>query len=413
MLDILKFELYKIVKRKLFLFSPIIIFGMTVTLLMASLSSVSSYDENGNYVKGHKSIKYEKKYAEKISGELTPEKIADVIEMYNKIYADADNLNENNVIRESVYISQLYPYNRLVSYIAAVYTHTGLQPDYNIIRDLKYEDGLDFYNRREEQLIGTLNMDYSYGNYSDGEKMTILKFDGELSEPFVIGYTLGWENLTENLFPFLVILTFVAFINVSSVFSDEFQRGTAQIILSAKHGRGKVFVAKTVSAFLISTSMFAVFVGAFILTFGLVFGFDGSGASIQSLALISVYDLSLGEAFFTAILIAYAVFIFMIFFALTVSVLCRSNFTSVLLVSALYFIPLFLRNSQSSKLCNYLVDLLPIKAMNVFDMFRQYKLYGFSGAFIKQPYFVMVLMPVLSVILIAAARKIYSRLNYN
>lgn len=413
MLNILKFELYKIIKRKLFLFSPIIILGTVFTLLMASLSSVSSYDENGDYVKGYKAIKYEKEYAEKISGELTEEKIAEVIELYNEIYENPDNLNENNVIRESVYISELYPYNKLVSYIAAVYTHTGLQPDYNVIKTLTYEDGQDFYSRRDDQLIGTLNMDYSYGNYSDTEKNIILKFNANVPEPYVIGYALGWESLIENAFPFFVILTFLALINVSSVFSNEFQRGTAQIILSAKHGRGKIFTAKIISAFLISTAMFAAFVGIYILTFGAVFGLDGSGASIQSLTLLSVYDLTLGEVFFTAVLIAYAAFIFVVFFTLAVSVLCRSNFTSVLLALALFFIPVFLRNSQSSKLFNYLVDLFPIKAMNAFDMFRQYKLYGFSETFVRQPYFVILLMPILSAVLIVAAKRIYSRSNYN
>ena len=75
MLNILKFELYKTVKRKLFLFSPIIILGTAVILLAASLSSAYSYDENGNEVRGYKAVRYEKEYAEKISGELTAENI--------------------------------------------------------------------------------------------------------------------------------------------------------------------------------------------------------------------------------------------------------------------------------------------------------------------------------------------------
>lgn len=413
MLNILKFELYKTVKRKLFLFSPIIILGTAVILLAASLSSAYSYDENGNEVRGYKAVRYEKEYAEKISGELTAEKIADVIELYNTIAGKSDNLTEYGTIKESVYISELYPYRRLVSYIAAVFTHTGLQPDYNVIKTLTYEDGLDFYGRRSKQLIDTLNMDYSYGNYSDAEKNVILKFNGNVSEPYIWGYTLGWESLIEYAFPFFVILTFTVLINVSPVFSNEFRRGTAQVILSSKHGRSKIFTAKIISAFLISTLMFAVFTGIYVLTFAAIYGLEGSGASIQSLNLLSVYDLTLGEAFFTAVLISYAAFIFVIFFTLTISVMCKSNFTSVLLALALYFMPIFLNYSKSSKLFNYIADLFPIKALNAFEMFKQYKLYGFSDILIRQPYFVMLLMPILSVIFTAAAKRIYLRLSYD
>lgn len=413
MLNILKFELYKIVKRKLFLFSPIIILGTIITLLSATLSSVYSYDENGNYVYGYKAIKYEKACAEKISGEFTPEKVADVIELYNTIASDTDNLDEYGTIKDSVYNSELYPYRKIISCVWVTYTQTGLQPDYNIIKTLTYDDGLDFYNRRDKQIIDTLNMDYSYGNYSDEEKNVILKFNENVSEPYVLGYTLGWESLIEYAFPFFVILTFVALINVSSVFSNEFQRGTAQVILSSKHGRSKIFTAKIISAFLISTVMFAVFVGIYVLTFAAVYSLEGSGASIQSLILLSVYDLTLGEAFLTAVIIAYAAFIFVIFLTLTISVICKSNFTSVLLALALYFIPIFFNYSKSSKLFNYIVDLFPIKALNAFEMFKQYKLYGFSETLVRQPYFVMALMPILAVILTAAAKSIYSRLSYD
>ena len=224
---------------------------------------------------------------------------------------------------------------------------------------------------------------------------------------------MGWESLIEYVFPFFVILTFAALINVSSVFSNEFQRGTAQVILSSKHGRSKIFTAKIISAFLVSTIMFAVFVGIYVLTFAAVYSLEGSGASIQSLILLSVYDLTLEEAFFTVVLIAYAAYIFVIFFTLTISVICKSNFTSVLLALALYFIPIFLNYSKSSKLFNYIVDLFPIKALNAFEMFKQYKLYGFSETLVRQPYFVMALMPILAVILTAAAKSIYSRLSYD
>lgn len=229
MLNILKFELYKIVKRKLFLFSPIIIIGTILTLLMASLSSTYSYDENGNEVRGCTAVRYEREYSEKASGELTAERLAEMIGLYNDISGEPDNLNEYGVIKDSVYITNIYPYRRLVSYIAAIYTHTGLQPDYSIIKTLTYEDGLDFYSRRNKQLIGTLNMDYSYGNYSDAEKIAIMDFNDEISEPYTLNYALGWESMIENIFPFFVILTFVAFVNVSSVFSNEFQCGAAQI----------------------------------------------------------------------------------------------------------------------------------------------------------------------------------------
>lgn len=136
------------------------------------------------------------------------------------------------------------------------------------------------------------------------------------------------------------------------------------------------------------------------------------GADIQILYLLSIYELTLGEAFFEAVLISYTAFIFVIFFTIMISILCRNNFISVLLSLSLFFIPAFLNYSKSSKLFNYAIDLFPIKALNAFEMFKQYKLYGFSDMLIRQPYFIMALMPVLSIILITAAKNIYSHLFY-
>lgn len=412
MLDILKFELYKITKRKLFLFSPVIIIGTIITLLMASLSSTYSYGEKGNEVRGITAVKYEKEYAEKASGELTAERLAEVIGLYNEISGDPDNLNEYGVIKDSVYIKNIYPYRRLISYMGQIYTPVGLPPDHSIIKTLTYKDCREFYNRRTEQIMGTLDMDYSYGNYSAAEKGTVMALNSEISEPYILSYALGWESMTENIFPFFVILTFVVFVNVSSVFSNEFQCGAAQIILSSKYGRNKIFTAKFTAAFLLSSLMFAVFTIIYIHAFATVYGLEGGDADIQMLYLLSVYDLTLGEAFFEAVLISYAAFIFVIFFTMMISVLCRNNFISVLLALSLFFKPVFLNYSKSSRLFNYTVDLFPIKALNAFEMFRQYKLYGFSDTLIRQPYFILALMPVLSVVLIAAAKKIYSHLFY-
>lgn len=412
MLDIFKFELYKITKRRLFIFSPVIIIGAVTALLAASLSSAYSYDEKGNEVRGIAAVGYEREYAEKVSGELTPEKISEAAALYNDISADPDNLNEYGIIKDSVYIKNIYPYRRLISYMGQIYTPVGLPPDHSIIKTLTYKDCREFYIRRTEQIMGTLDMDYSYGNYSAAEKGAVMALNSEISEPYILSYAPGWEGIAENYFPFFVILTFVVFVNVSSVFSNEFQCGAAQIILSSKYGRTKIFTAKFMAAFLLSTLMFAAFTAIYILAFAACYGLEGGGADIQMLYLFSVYDLTLGEAFFEAALISYSAFIFVIFFTMMISVLCRNNFISVLLALSLFFMPAFLNYSKSSRLFNFIVDLFPVKALNTFEMFRHYKLYGFSDMLIRQPYFILALMPVLSVILIAAAKNIYSHLFY-
>ena len=225
MLDIFKFELYKITKRRLFIFSPVIIIGAVTALLAASLSPAYSYDEKGNEVRGIAAVGYEREYAEKVSGELTPEKISEAAALYNDISADPDNLNEYGIIKDSVYIKNIYPYRRLISYMGQIYTPVGLPPDHSIIKTLTYKDCREFYIRRTEQIMGTLDMDYSYGNYSAAEKGAVMALNSEISEPYILSYAPGWEGIAENYFPFFVILTFVVFVNVSSVFSNEFQCG--------------------------------------------------------------------------------------------------------------------------------------------------------------------------------------------
>lgn len=413
MFEIFKFEIYKIVKSKLFVISLFIVFVTIFVLIAGSLSSVSSYDNSGNAINGYNAIEYEKKFTEKNSGKITPQKIAEVIDTYNLIANNSENLNEYNTIKDSVYISELYQYRKIISFIAVVYTSPGLQPDYNVIKELSYDDGLIFYNLRNEQIQAVLDMDYSYGNYSAEEKAAIIKYNENVTEPFDFTYALGWENLLTYAFPFYVILTFIACVNISSVFSNEFQNGTVDVILSSKHGRNKVFYAKIISALLLSTLVFAMFTVVYFFAFVAVYGFEGSSVSIQTLSLLSVYNLTLGETFVAIVGISYVTFILVIFFTLTISAICKNNFTSVLLSLALFFIPMFFNYSKSSKLFNYVVDLFPIKALNTFEMFKQYKLYGLAGAYIRQPYFMIILMLILSAISFAATKSIYSRCKVN
>ncbi len=56
MFEIFKFEIYKIVKSKLFVISLLIVFATIFVLIAGSLSSVSSYDKNGNAINGYSAI---------------------------------------------------------------------------------------------------------------------------------------------------------------------------------------------------------------------------------------------------------------------------------------------------------------------------------------------------------------------
>lgn len=403
MLLLFKLEIKKLLKRKICIGTFCGLFAIIAFLLIMRISMASSFDDNGNEVSGYRAIKYEQKILAPLAGKMTPEYIGDIIKNYNTITSNPMNLDKNNYVKEDIYISRLYKYNKLISLIVNAFTQNK-NYDYSIIDSLSYKDGLNFYAKRDEKLQERINE-----NFTPIEKNTIIKYNDNVSKPFKYSYSLGWENLLDNSFAFYIFLTFILCSCMSSVYSDEYQKGTADLILSSKYGRNKVFWAKLLAALTFAFAIYIFFSIVFALTFLTIYGFEGYSNNIQTLFFFSIYDYTLLETYLLVVLISLMAYMTMIIFTLMISAKCKNNFTPLFLSLAVIMFPLFIDHSEKSKLLNSLIDLLPTKMLGSLNSIVHYTFYKIGSICISQSLFMIIVSIIISLICIFIARYFYKR----
>ncbi|WP_058303084.1 ABC transporter permease [Gorillibacterium timonense] len=390
-----RFELRKLMRRKS------VLFGLLAMLLFALYGSVvdalqdgPSYDSHGE-VNGMATISLEKRYAQAFAGPLTPKVFEDALKGYRAIRDDPANLGVyrsdigKRVLTNEAYY-KVYPYHFVLDFLRDVYSPID-QYDYYIVDSLSPNDLNDFYEKRMEQVQAYLNMDYSYGNYSAADKTYYENMNAKISTPFRVDYTGGWQTLLRNSSFIFLIATFVICVYTAPVFASEYQTGAAAIVLSTRHGRGKVIRAKLMAAFAFATGMFLFGWLSFTTSVFAVYGASGWNASLQTVGLrylLSPFPLTALETYLWLSLLGYLGSLMMTGVTLLFSSRMKSPFPVIVCTIILLFGPMFISESKTSRLFNHLLALLPGKQVGNIDAFRSYELYHLFGWQIPQPYMI-------------------------
>ncbi len=160
------------------------------------------------------------------------------------------------------------------------FTSEGETYDYYVMGSMNPADAENFYENRMEKVEEYLNMDYSYGNYSEADKEYFITKNEKLTIPFHYEYNTGWNKLLGISYVALLVIALVVCITLAPMFSSEYQTGADAILLLTKYGRSKLTVAKIVSSFLLTSVIYVL--GILILTFVtfLIYGSGGAACSL-------------------------------------------------------------------------------------------------------------------------------------
>ena len=103
MKDLLVFELKKIIKKKLNIIVVLGSLALTVILFTLPVLQFSSFDIDGNQVRGFPGIKLEKQLQEELKGTLTEERITNDILNYQELFNNPENFVMNDGRKELSY----------------------------------------------------------------------------------------------------------------------------------------------------------------------------------------------------------------------------------------------------------------------------------------------------------------------
>ena len=313
MLDLIKFELYKIFSKKsviivlilTVLFSLFNAFGESINMKSKGLESM---DDIYSVMKEHEG---------KV---ITPEGVAKADETIKELRSKEEN-GEKLTREELVY--RYYLYEAMVNdptYIVngQYYTIDDMK---NKISELEKENKVDTYEYK--------NISFIYEKVKDIEESKYY-------------FKYGWISTTDFNVIATLITTLIA-VGLATIFSDEYQSNSAQIVLSCKRGKNKLVLSKMITG-LIFTSMIFIIVNMVYMLGVMKFDFVGWDKPLElfkyyrttpfDIRIIDYYVAGLGASFIGSMLFALV--------TMLMSLLVKNNMISVLLSLGMYYAPTFL-----------------------------------------------------------------------
>lgn len=371
MLDLVRFELKKLLVRRTSLIACAGILVMLcgiMTLNIVQTKTTSSADE---VLSGTAAIAYQKEKTAAHEGVLTVERVQDEVAAYQELaFSKVDPADVSGLSDQAAYtlMNQAYDedefraiYDAYYSYLFSPWKEGALEP-YQVAAQLNDGAADGFYEAIADKLQRTLD-DGMGGTwvYSDAERAYWTEKQDAVGEPLAYGYAGGWSDVLACLafFAFAMVAVCVA---LTPVFAGEYQDRTDAVLLSSRYGRSKLVAAKIIAALVFATAYFAL---ATLIIMGAAlafFGAEGGDLPVQVLSLGIPYDLTMAEATWTAVGIAYLMTLGFAALTLLLSSKLRSQLAIFVACAALIFLTGMVPSGGNAVLLHALY-LFPLNAL--------------------------------------------------
>ena len=270
-----------------------LLLSVVMALLVISFARHWNLDERGTEVRlsGREAIQANQEMLKPVEGELTPKKIRAAFETYHEVYATYGAKTED--IPQDVYYEKIAPINAILNSVREVYvdSSTGIPVP---LYEISPEEAANFYEQRTERLSDYLSQEYKDSPDAVEQALTM---NEKVKAPFYYVYGVGDSDTSEYLTMCIFLLVMLCTVIAAPIFSADYQSGADDILRCTKHGRRRLAVVKLLSAVLLSTTIFAVCVTAFILISYAAFGWDSLKTTLQvAFSAISFVPLTVGEA---------------------------------------------------------------------------------------------------------------------
>ncbi len=289
----------------------------------------------------------------------------------------------------------------LVWLLANMYMEKGEDVDWELLGEISTEGGIHFYERRLERMTEFLNLDFSFGNYTEEEKEFWINKAKQVQTP----YEWGDKRAMDTLWLIIEIsffLLFVIVICIAPVFASEYESGAVALLLTTQKGKTKLITVKILASALFTLGYLCLGIGVAVVIQGCLVGFYGSHLPVQLWGGDIPYNWSVGKA-------CMITFLVMLLIALTITLLTlawssrlKSSFIVLVLDFALIIGPSFFPMSKNSGLWNHINYLFPVRAMSIKDVIKTYNSYQFGDVVIS--YVAMIVLVYLLVSFISLLR---------
>ncbi|OKP65723.1 hypothetical protein A3842_30250 [Paenibacillus sp. P3E] len=378
-----RFELRKIMRKKSFYAGVAIIVTMAILMSTVLVANAQITGKDGNFLNGIPAIQLERAYNRQLAGPLTSEKLENTIRGHQNLLHDPKNLDEKGEMTVEANAKFDVKYEQMYSLINYAFSPVNAY-DYYSIGKLKPSDATAFYQKRLERVREYLNADYAFGNYSAEEKDYFIKMNESIPVPFQMDFVTGWVNVFENMQFIFLFTTFIIAVCLAPVFAGEYQSGADAILRSSRYGRSKAISAKIKASLIVSLGLLILGLTTYTLLLLGICGFDGGNASVQMIHFLAPVPYTVVQTYLWAVLIGSLACLLVGAVTLWLSSRMRSPFPVIIAIGILLFVPMAIPASQTSRLFNHLMALLP---SNMFDSSRRitgYEVFHIFGQLIPE-----------------------------
>lgn len=313
MLDLIKFELYKIFSKK----SVRIILLLTILLGIFNVvaESVSVKYQGVDHIDDVYSIM--KEYEGKAITEESAIKAENTINDLKEKKSRGEKLTEKEIVYMNYLYDTMRPPYPAYTVNNELYTVDEMKDEMN---KLKNENKTDTYEYK--------NLNFIYEKVKNVEESKFY-------------FSHGWLKTADFKAIATLITTLIA-VGLAAIFSDEYQSNSAQIMLSCKYGKNKMVLSKMITGLIFTATIFII-INVVHMIGVLLYDFRGWDAPLElfkyytntpfDMRVIDFYITGLGISFIGAILYSLV--------TMLISLLVKNNMIALLLSLGLYYAPAF------------------------------------------------------------------------
>ena len=368
------FEYKKIFKRK----SSIVALVLGVIAICASplpMFFMMSYIDGEPYENHYEAMVKERAYALALSGRMVD---AGLFGEMQDAYAMIPAIERYEASPE--YQAYARPYNRLFWLLNREY---GYGLDLEGLASLTADDFRAFYQTRHDNVVAGIRA----GAISDAAKERLIALNSVIETPYVYAHTDGFNALFGYIYTLGIICAFILAKCLAPMFADEYATGADQLLLTAKHGKGRLIAAKLCAALSLFVLYFLLLLALAYIMCSLVYGYDGAAAPVQLIMPFLAYPLSVAGAVGIFAACAFGGVFLFVAITLLLSSRLRSPFGVIIVVSVLLFVPMMVSVPETAVWLWQIFTLLPSGVMTQWHVFSHVP-FDFFGL-IALPYVVL------------------------
>lgn len=337
----------------------LLLFALLMTFVLAYCPisfSQFAYEENGQeiLVKGTKAISMKKEAWKSYAGEVTGEKLATALKVYNDSFEQYAG-TPHYYMSDSEYCQKLAPIEKWMYRLAEVYVDPVTSSSAST-QDLTEEDALTFYQKYEEYFDAYLEATLS-SHPAAIRQAKALQSSTKLPFLYYPGFNIDALDYQILL---TLLLTIVGALIAAPIFSSDYQTESDNILRCTKYGRTPLALAKIKAALTLTSFMYLVCMSAYLLIEGFAFGWDTLKTSIQFIWMArSLPPINYGQLMLLSGIFALFSFLATILCILFLSAVCKSVYASSSLSLLLCVLPILASSFLPEKVDLWIRFFLP------------------------------------------------------